>query len=95
MISIRHPLWTEDTPRQDIPVMVFTVEQWEALKAEEFHIGAAPIGPSELGSNDAYVFALPARYNFEYLTGYEEVEAILRGSPLEAMEPGVGKTEDE
>jgi hypothetical protein len=93
LISIRHPLWTEDTPRQDIPVMVFTLEQWEALQAEAFHIGAAPIGPSELGRNDDHVFALPARYNFEFLPGYEEVDDILKGGPLKPIEPAPGETE--
>lgn len=31
-ILIRHPDWTEEDPRQDIPIMVFTHEQWNALK---------------------------------------------------------------
>lgn len=90
MISIRNPLWTEANPRQDIPIMVFTLKQWNALQAEEFHIGAAPIGPSELGRNSEYVFALPARYNFAFLTGYQEVEDILKGNPLKPIEPAAG-----
>ena len=45
--------------------------------------GAAPINPSELGRNKRYVFALPPRYNFAFPTGYEEVEEILEGKPLE------------
>ena len=69
---------------QDIPIMVFTVDQWSALQREEFAVSAAPIGPSELGRNSKYVFALPARYNFSYLTGYEEVEDILSRNPLRA-----------
>lgn len=81
-ISIRHPLWTEQHPRQDIPIMIFTVAQWDSLQKDAFHIGAAPIGPSKLGENSAYVFALPARYNFAYPDGVEEVEDILRGNPL-------------
>lgn len=89
-ISIRHPLWTEDTPRQDIPIMVFTLEQWDALNEGAFHIGAAPIGPSELGRNDTYVFALPARYNFAFPPGYEEVEDILKGNPLTPIAPAPG-----
>lgn len=83
LISIRHPKWTKEEERQDIPIMIFTHEQWEALQKEEFHIGAAPINPSELGRNKRYVFALPARYNFAFPTGYEEVEEILEGNPLE------------
>ncbi|MEI9907869.1 MAG: hypothetical protein WDO06_08255 [Actinomycetota bacterium] len=85
LISIRNPLWTAKKPRQDIPVMVFTLHKWNALVKENFHIGAAPIGPSELGRNDAYVFALPARYNFAFLPGYKEVEKILAGKPLKTF----------
>lgn len=83
MISIRHPEWTSENPRQDIPIMIFTLEQWDLLQQEKFHIGAAPIGPSELNRNEQYVFALPARYNFAFPTGYEEVEQILESKPLE------------
>lgn len=83
IISIRHPRWTsEKNQRQDIPIMIFTLSQWNSLQEEKFHIGAAPIGPSELGRNTQYVFALPARYNYAFPEGYEEVEKILEGNPL-------------
>jgi hypothetical protein len=85
-ISIRHPLWTNQNPRQDIPIMIFTLVQWESLQQDKFHIGAAPIGPSEIARNSEYVFALPARYNFAFPTGYEEVEKILTGNPLQPIE---------
>ncbi|WP_284646016.1 hypothetical protein [Paenibacillus silviterrae] len=85
-ISIRHPLWKKESPRQDIPIMIFTHAQWNSLQQGKFHIGAAPIGPSELGRNSQYVFALPARYNFAFPTGYEEVESILNKKPLQPME---------
>lgn len=83
ILLIRHPGWTAENPRQDIPIMIFTLEQWSALEKEEFHIGAAPIGPTKLGENNKYVFALPARYNFAFLEGYEEVETILQNHPLQ------------
>ena len=86
LIYIRHPEWTSQNPRQDIPIMVFTLAQWNALQQEKFHIGAAPIGPSELGRNSRYVFALPARYNYAFPTGYEEVENILNSKPLQSTE---------
>jgi hypothetical protein len=86
MISIRDPKWTEETPRQDIPIMVFSINQWDSLKKEEFHIGAAPVNPTELGRNNVYVFALPARYNFAFPPGYEDVENILAGKPLQATQ---------
>lgn len=86
IISIRHPEWTSQNPRQDIPIMVFTLDQWAAMQEDKFHIGAAPIGPSELGrSRTAYVFALPARYNFRFPTGFEEVGNILEGKPFRAL----------
>lgn len=83
IIYIRHPLWTKENPRQDIPIMVFTRKQWDAIERDDFHIGAAPIGPSELGRNHKHVFALPARYNFGYLTGFEEVDQIVRSNSLQ------------
>ena len=85
-VSIRHPLWTTQNPRQDIPIMIFTLAQWESLQRDKFHIGAAPIGPSEIARNSKYVFALPARYNFAFPIGYEEVEKIMSGSPLHPTE---------
>ena len=82
IISIRHPHWTRAHPRQDIPIMVFTHAQWRALQHEGFHVSPAPIGPSELGSNRRYVFALPPRFDFAFPTGYEEVEQMLKSNPL-------------
>lgn len=81
-ILIRHPKWTEAVSRQDIPIMIFTLAQWSEMQNDEFHIGAAPINPSELGRNSKYVFALPARYNFSYLEGFEEVEKIISEKSL-------------
>jgi hypothetical protein len=66
--------------------MVLTVSQWNSLQRGEFHVGAAPIGPTELGRNDRYVFALPARYNYAFPPGYEEVENILRSNPIQVDE---------
>lgn len=84
-ILVRHPLWTQENPRQDIPIMIFTLSQWEDMQSDVFHIGAAPINPSELGRNFRYVFAIPARYNFAYLPGYEEVDQILQSKSLKAF----------
>lgn len=81
-IIIRHPEWTKENPRQDIPIMVFTLDQWSQVEKETISVSAAPVGPSKLGSNSKYVFALPARYNFAYETGYEEVDKILNNNSL-------------
>ncbi|MGA8489446.1 MAG: hypothetical protein WB711_03430 [Terriglobales bacterium] len=84
IISIRHPQWTSADPRQDIPIMVFTISQWNALLKDKFVVSAAPIGPGELGRNRRYVFALPPRFDWAFPTGYQEVEQILTGKPLHA-----------
>jgi hypothetical protein len=85
IVSIRHPLWTKEKPRQDIPIMVFTISQWNRLLRDQIHVGAAPINPSRLGFNENYVFALPARYNYAFPEGFEEVEQILQTHPLRAI----------
>ncbi len=82
MISSRHPQWASENPRQDIPIMVFTLAQWNSLQKGNYSVSAAPVGPTELGRNARYVFALPARYNVAEPTGYEEVETILAGNPF-------------
>ncbi|MFL6350434.1 MAG: hypothetical protein ACJ74Z_01095 [Bryobacteraceae bacterium] len=38
-ITIRHPLWTEAIPRQDIPILVLTTAQWN--EREQLSFGAA------------------------------------------------------
>ena len=73
-ILLRSPKWTVANPTQDIPIMIFTPDEWNAVSSENLAVSAAPIPPSELGRNSKYVFALPARYNFAFLPGYEEVE---------------------
>jgi len=87
LLSIRNPQWTSAKPRQDIPIMVFTLAQWELILKESLAVSAAPMGPSELGRNSDYVFALPARYNFAYPLGFEEVEQILKDKPLHPIQP--------
>jgi hypothetical protein len=81
-IILRNPNWTIEKMRQDIPIMVFTLRQWSALKGQKFYVSAAPIAPSELGRNSQYLFALPPRYNYIFPTGWQEVEKILEGKPL-------------
>ncbi len=85
LITIRNPNWTAKNPYEDIPIMVFTLSQWNNLQQEKFYVSAAPIGPSELGRNSKYVFALPARYNYDFSTGFEEVEKIMSANPLQAF----------
>jgi len=84
-IVLRNPKWTAAAPYEDMPILVFTPAQWTKVQAETLSLGAAPIGPSLLGQNSQYILALPARYNFDYSTGFQEVDAIIH--TLTAFEP--------
>ena len=81
-LLIRHPLWTKENPREDLPVMIFNHAQWQLIEQERLVVSAAPIGPSEMGRNSEWVFALPARWNFDNLPGVEEATEIVEGKPL-------------
>ncbi len=85
IITLRHPQWTTANPREDILVMVFTPDQWALVQQEKISLGAAPIPPSLLGQNSKYIMALPARYNYDFKTGFEEVDQLVH--TLKAFEP--------
>jgi hypothetical protein len=83
--TIRNPRWSEEKPYQDIPILVFTPAQWRAVDSGEFNVSAAPIGPSELGRNQKYVFALPPRFaGFDDAIGTDEVLQLLQQKPFQA-----------
>jgi hypothetical protein len=84
IFTLRNPRWTEQRPWQDIPIMVFTIEQWGFVHHDRMILSAAPVGPSEIGRNCRYVFALPARYNYADVDGVEEVNALMQTQPLHA-----------
>ena len=84
-LLIRHPKWTSALPYEDMPVMVFTVAQWNSYTAGNFSVSAAPIEASELGRNNTYVFALPPRWDFDYSEGYVEAEHIIQSKALKAF----------
>ena len=84
-IIIRNPNWTSVLPYEDIPIMIFTLKQWDSYIAEDFSVGAAPIPASELTRNNVYVFALPARWDFDYSKGFEEADNILKSNPIKVF----------
>ena len=78
-VIIRNPNWTEANPWQDIPVMVFTKDEWTQVEAENLSVSAAPIPPSKLGENQNYVFALPPRWvGFTDALGQDEAVNITK-----------------
>ena len=71
VMVLRHPLWTTNSPREDIPIMVFTRKQWEEDHAEKFIIEAGGLD-EEVSHNGSYVFAIWSRFTFDELPGSEE-----------------------
>lgn len=63
-----------------VPIAIFTTAQWEKWVATNFdgYPTAAPIGPTERGRNNQYVFATPPRFDFGFdELGYKEVNDII------------------
>ena len=83
-ITIRNSKWTRENPYQDIPILNFKPEVWRKVEDAKITVGAAPFAPSELGRNNRYVFALPARLTSDSATGYQEVLNLIREKPLES-----------
>ena len=81
-LIIRNPKWTASAHYEDIPILIFTISEWNEYLAEDFAVSAAPIQARELARNDTYVFALPPRWDFDYSLGYKEAEDIIAGNPL-------------
>ena len=74
-IVIRNPKWSEYEIWQDVPVLVFTKDEWQLIEANNLGIFVAPIAPSKLGENNKYVFALPPRWiGFADALGQDEVQ---------------------
>jgi len=65
-LQIRHPKWTQANPHEDMPIMIFTIAQWN----ESPNVSAAPFDPMELGRNRKYVFAVPPRWDYDFSEGY-------------------------
>lgn len=80
-IAIRNPNWTIRKPWQDIPVMVFTKDEWNLVSGPQpaVAVSAAPIGPQKIGENTNYVFALPPRWiGFADALGQDEAQEIVK-----------------
>lgn len=89
LLLIRNPKWTAAKPYEDLPVMVFTHAQWDAVCNGKLSVSGAPMGPGGLGLNAKYVFALPPRWEFDAREGVEELEQFLRQTdPLYGTDKG-------
>ncbi|MDR3773856.1 MAG: hypothetical protein P4L26_10940 [Terracidiphilus sp.] len=83
-LLIRNPAWMAGNPREDIPILIFTTAQWRRVVKERMSVSAAPFNPFQLGHNRRYVFAVPARFDFDQLPGVEEVSKLVMSKSLRA-----------
>ena len=79
VIILRHPQWKASAPYQDIPVLVFTRSQWDALHQGKlwpsFYAGGVI---EEIWHNGKYVFGISTRYNTgDSVEGWKEVADIV------------------
>jgi hypothetical protein len=80
IVVLRNPRWKIDAPYQDVPIMVFTRGQWEALHSGRFFPYAGGI-IGELWHNNKYVFGLYSRYNADdNARGMKEAADVLQGN---------------
>ncbi len=78
-ILFKNPQTTAQQNYQDIPIMIFTKEQWQLVLEETLAVSAAPVGPAKVGENAKYVFATPPRwYGFTDAIGWQEAIDIVK-----------------
>jgi hypothetical protein len=70
MIVLRHPQWKASAPSQDIPILVFTLAQWDALHHGKLWPSQFAGGVmEEIWHNRQYVFGMSSRCAFEETVG--------------------------
>ncbi len=60
LLILRHPQWKADDRYQDLPIMVFTRPQFDALHEGKFTIGAGGV-EMEISHNTRFAFAISSR----------------------------------
>lgn len=80
MIVLRNPQWQPSAPCQDIPILVVTRTQWDALHQGELWPSLFAGGMmNELWHNQRFVFAMSSRYNADdQVRGWKEVAEVVR-----------------
>ena len=84
-LLIRNPQWSPSKHYEDIPILVFSTQQWDSYTAGDFAVSAAPFPATEIGRNSSYVFALPPRWDYDYSQGYQEADTIVGAKTLIAF----------
>lgn len=88
LIILRSPLWKANDLYQDIPIYIFTRQQWDDDKSGEFSAEGAGGVLEGLWHNDKYVYSMHSRYNVaDDVNGQDEVRDIVRKNCAAHPEP--------
>ena len=79
MITLRHRRWQADAPYQDIPILVYTRVQWDALHHGELWPSVFAGGTmDELWHTERFVFAISSRSNAaDKIRGWRETADVV------------------
>jgi hypothetical protein len=87
IIVLRNPQWKTNNLYQDIPIYIFTRQQWEDIHLGKYDAEGAGGIIYELWHNDKYVFGMHSRYNWHELSGFKEVADIVNQNCAAHPEP--------
>lgn len=75
---LRSPPTKSAPPYQDIPIMIFTRQQWDDLHHGKYDAAGAGGSIYELWHNDKYVFGIHSRYNWnDSVLGWDAAQKIV------------------
>jgi hypothetical protein len=77
IIVLRNPQWKASESYQDIPILVFTHSQWDAVIPQRLFVGAGGI-EYEISHSAKFVFGINSRHNWGELKGWEETGKIVQ-----------------
>ncbi len=88
IIVLRNPQWKTDNLYQDIPVYIFTRQQWDYINLGKYDAAGAGGLIYELWHNDKYVFGMHSRYNADdSVNGWKEIQDIVNQNCAAHPEP--------
>jgi hypothetical protein len=88
IIVLRNPQWKTNSLYQDIPIYIFTRQQWDDTNLGKYYAQGAGGVIYELWHNDKYVFCIHSRYNTDdSVNGWKEVQDIVNQNCAAHPEP--------
>ncbi len=88
IILLRNPQWKTNKPYQDIPIYIFTRQQWDDDKSGKLSAEGAGGIIYELWHNDKYVFGIHSRFNAnDSVPGWDEAQNIVNTNTAAHSEP--------